>query len=817
MKKIIFSILSVTGSLFFSANSLFAQQQHRCGTDEAMEQLFKNDPEAKQRYMAQQQHQQEVDRLHEQNKASARQRSTYVFDTIPVVFHVLHENGGENIPDDVIKTALEKVNLDYQKMAADTGDIRPVFKGIAGATNIVFKLATKDYLGNCTNGIIRYFDPIRTKWDRDNLSMTYLFTHTTSAKWKTSKYLNIYLVKDIPSSGGGTVVGYTYLAGTFSTNAAQDAIVFNSGFIASDWRSLAHEMGHWLGLNHTFNDPAHPNQAGVYCGDDNISDTPPTKGYFSTCPNVGRINDCGTTNIEENYQNIMDYSSCPKNFTEGQVTVMRDVLTTVSSRITLVSDANMVATGIWNSPSPCKPITDFSPLFFSTICEGSSVTFTDVSTNGPVTTRSWSFPGGTPATDTNNTVAVTYNTAGVYDVFLQSGNGNGSDTALKKARVIVTQNSSVRQPTYTMGFESTDTISNITTINQNQDANYKWATTTAAAYSGTTSYKMSAYGIVAPGLIDEFILPAINLKDYTSISLSFKMAYRAKSANSTDQLRVLVSTDCGQSWTPRYSKLSGTLSTVSGYLTTAFTPAAGTANWRTETFSIPTSFAEEDVRIKFEFTSGAVDFSGSSTPVTASNNLYIDDINITGTKTVAPIADFSATPLSVSAWSNVTFSDLSTGTPTTWTWSASPDAGVTFSNASAKNPTATFANAGTYDITLIAANGVGTNTATKTAYITVTAGDGFNELFKQKANLKVVPNPMTSSSEISFNIESPVQNASVIIYNVLGEKVATVYDGSLTKGKFSYPVNKTNIPASGIYFVKLNADGNETVAKITVQ
>ena len=90
-----------------------------------------------------------------------------------------------------------------------------------------------------------------------------------------------------------------------------------------------------------------------------------------------------------------------------------------------------------------------------------------------------------------------------------------------------------------------------------------------------------------------------------------------------------------------------------------------------------------------------------------------------GVTPVAPTADFSATPLQISTGGTVTFTDLTAGAPTTWTWTASPSAGVAFSNSNAQNPTATFANIGTYSITLEARNAQGNNVKTKTSYINV--------------------------------------------------------------------------------------------------
>ena len=80
-----------------------------------------------------------------------------------------------------------------------------------------------------------------------------------------------------------------------------------------------------------------------------------------------------------------------------------------------------------------------------------------------------------------------------------------------------------------------------------------------------------------------------------------------------------------------------------------------------------------------------------------------------------PTAAFSATPTSGTAPLPVTFSDLSTGGPTSWSWDFGD--GTT---SSLQNPSHSYAAAGTYTVTLTATNASGSSTATKDAYITVT-------------------------------------------------------------------------------------------------
>ncbi len=87
---------------------------------------------------------------------------------------------------------------------------------------------------------------------------------------------------------------------------------------------------------------------------------------------------------------------------------------------------------------------------------------------------------------------------------------------------------------------------------------------------------------------------------------------------------------------------------------------------------------------------------------------------------VGPVAGFSANVTSGSAPLAVQFTDISTGTPPlTYAWDFDNN-GVT--DSSLKNPVFTYSTAGTYTVKLNVTNGAGTNTSTRSNYITVTTG-----------------------------------------------------------------------------------------------
>ncbi len=81
-----------------------------------------------------------------------------------------------------------------------------------------------------------------------------------------------------------------------------------------------------------------------------------------------------------------------------------------------------------------------------------------------------------------------------------------------------------------------------------------------------------------------------------------------------------------------------------------------------------------------------------------------------------PVANFTPSGTSVCAGQHITYSDNSTNTPTTWNWTFS---GGVPNTSSAQNPVISYSNPGTYTVILTAANASGTNTVTRTNYITV--------------------------------------------------------------------------------------------------
>ncbi|MEO5571738.1 MAG: M43 family zinc metalloprotease [Bacteroidia bacterium] len=537
---------------------------------------------------------------------SGNQKIQGVVYIIPVVFHVIHQWGAENISDAQIIDAVNVLNRDYRKLNADTNVIIPSFTGIASDAEIEFRLAQLDPSGNCTNGIDRIVSPLTNAAD-DASKLN---------NWPQNKYLNIWSVKTIGSVG---VAGYAYYPGF--APPGKDGVLILSDYIGSigtgsvyTSRALTHEVGHYLNLQHPWGST---NSPGVACGDDGVTDTPITKGW-SICPLPANAAICNPPVIE-NYQNYMDYSYCGKMYTLGQKNRMRAALLSgVGLRNNLWTSANRLATGTDGTNYTCVPLVNFnsSPKF---ICAGNSASFIDatMNLNGTPLTRLWSFSGGTPTSDTSANPTIQYTNAGTYDVTLTVTNSSGTDTKTVSGMVIVSPSwASVGALPYSEGFESITIPGNDWYVIN--DGGNPWEQSTTAAHTGFTSMRINNYSGNPSGTADQLITTSFDLSNISNTQLYFWRAFAYRSNATTDQLKIYASSTCGQLWSLRYTKAGTALSTA-GLVSSNFTPNA--AQWHRDTVNLASSVVSghPNIRFKFEYTQNT------------GNNLYIDDLNLNGT------------------------------------------------------------------------------------------------------------------------------------------------------------------------------------------
>ena len=324
------------------------------------------------------------------------------------------------------------------------------------------------------------------------------------------------------------------------------------------------------------------------------------------------------------------------------------------------------------------PVAEFTASQ-TTICAGGTVTFTDQSAFAP-TSWAWTFTGGTPATSTAQNPTITYSTAGTYNVTLTATNANGNNSITKSAYIVVLPSNGVALP-LTEGFVATTMPPTGWSI-VNGNASTTWAHTTAAGLAPTAgnSIMFDNYN-VNDGDDDEFRIKALTLTSLSAAQLSFDVAYAPYDASNFDGLEVLVSTNCGVSFTSVFSKSNTVLATAPAN-TNQFTPTA--AQWRNEVISLTPYVGQSNVIIAFRNLSGY------------GNRLFVDNINITGTG--AATASFTPSSTSVCQSQNVTFTDASSGA-TSWSWNFG--AGATPATATGAGPhTVSYSTSGSKTVTL---------------------------------------------------------------------------------------------------------------------
>jgi PKD repeat protein len=334
------------------------------------------------------------------------------------------------------------------------------------------------------------------------------------------------------------------------------------------------------------------------------------------------------------------------------------------------------------------PVADFTANT-TTITEGESVIFTDLSTNNP-TSWSWTFNGGTPETSNAQNPTITYNTAGTYEVSLTAANAGGSDSEVKSAFITVEEPVTCLSIPYAQSFENT--IGNWT---QETSDDMDWSvnsgstpsssTGPSSAFDGTYYIYMEASSPNYPSKNAILTSPCFDLYGSTNPFLTFQYHMYGGSMGS---LNIEISTD-GTNWTSLWTK-SGDQGN----------------SWQPASIDLSDYTGSSNVLIRFNGTTGS----------SYTSDICIDNLEV-GEQTIdPPVADFSTNTTTIEEGQSINFTDLSSNDPTSWNWSFT---GGTPSTSSSQNPTITYNTAGTYEVSLTVSNAGGADTETKTAYITV--------------------------------------------------------------------------------------------------
>ncbi|HOZ81678.1 MAG TPA: choice-of-anchor J domain-containing protein [Bacteroidia bacterium] len=159
-------------------------------------------------------------------------------------------------------------------------------------------------------------------------------------------------------------------------------------------------------------------------------------------------------------------------------------------------------------------------------------------------------------------------------------------------------------------------------ILNNPDNATTWVRSAAGSLAGGSA-KMNFYTYAAAGQSD-YLYPytPIDMTNAVNPQLTFSVAY-CQYSTENDRLQVLASTDCGVTWTSLFNEAGAALST-SPAQTTAFTPTSA-SQWESKTVSLANYVGQPSLLLSFKATNAY------------GNNLYVDDINLTGVTAVHQI------------------------------------------------------------------------------------------------------------------------------------------------------------------------------------
>ena len=335
--------LSVLTTLILGATAVFSQEHHRCMTPQFISYQESLTPGYEKAVTT---------TFNEAKTLNAKSNSIY---TIPVVVHIVHNTPAQNIDDSVVFDQIRVLNEDYNRLNADTVNMRADFDIVKGSPKIKFKLAQIDEFGSPTTGITR------TATSTTSFGSSALFTGDFSDlekvkstadgghdPWDTTRYLNIWVCnmaidffgQEIPAllgyatppsglanwpagSTDGLIDGVVIQYQAFGSNNP-NPLDAGSGPVDVMGRTPTHEVGHYLGLRHIWGD-------GDCAAEDGIDDTPnaDAESQQDCDPSKNTCTDnIQGTDLPDMIENYMDYSAetCQNSFTEGQVSLMHGVL-----------------------------------------------------------------------------------------------------------------------------------------------------------------------------------------------------------------------------------------------------------------------------------------------------------------------------------------------------------------------------------------------------------------------------------------------------------------------------------------------------------
>ena len=220
------------------------------------------------------------------------------------------------------------------------------------------------------------------------------------------------------------------------------------------------------------------------------------------------------------------------------------------------------------------------------------------------------------------------------------------------------------------------------------------------------SYLAGGLGIWFPETNVRVESPTINCTGYTNITLAFN--YIEFGQGTTDNATLWWND--GSGWTLLFDLLkTSCCNSACGGVCNGSVQGC----WTAYSVVLPAS-ADNNPNVKIGFNQTNNDDNTGTDP-----SIAIDDITLSVAGGAVPVANFSASDSTICAGLCINFTDLSSNTPTIWSWTFT---GGSPGTSALQNPAnICFNTAGTYTITLVATNGNGSDTEIKNSFITVVA------------------------------------------------------------------------------------------------
>lgn len=397
-------------------------------------------------------------------------------------------------------------------------------------------------------------------------------------------------------------------------------------------------------------------------------------------------------------------------------------------------------------------------------CGSGSVTLNATGTSGVVTWYNVETGGMALATGNAFTTNITQTTT-FYVATIDNG--------VASARVPVLAKIAGRPIPFNEDFQGNGLPEGWTVMNTN-DPNKTWLQRNFGKGNEATKKSFAYYNYYSgPDFVnnqvveqDELRTPAIDLSRANAALLNFDLAYAYNNAD--DGLTVLVSTDCGYTFTKTDFEVKGVNLATTGNNSSGFYPN-NDGEWKQCSVDLSAYIGNPNVIVAFR-----------NTPAYG-NNIYIDNVKVTNA-VMAPVASFTASTNTYCQGSSVTYTSTSKGSQKTYAWTFY---GGTPATSTEANPTVNFPNEGWTKATLVVTNSAGTSTK-ETEWIYVNRLPTF-----------YTTTPASRCGTGSVNLYASAT------YNVAWYTTATGGTSISTSNNFTTP----NLTNTTTYYVETNNNG----------